>query len=88
MNNIDTTGEFKFTISVAAESALDFLDFQINKIRVDVYIKPTNSFTYVLLSTCCRKRNKNNIIESIALRPRRICDSDVNFAMLSDKYQN
>ena len=27
MNSIDTTGKFKFTISVAAESALDFLDF-------------------------------------------------------------
>ena len=66
MNSIDTTGKIKFTMSVANESVLEFLDFSLhinkqNKIYVDLYAKPTNSFTYVLPSTCYPKRNINSI---------------------------
>ena len=43
-------------MSVANQSILEFLDLSLhineqNKICVDVYAKPTNSFTYVLPST-------------------------------------
>ena len=58
-----------------------------NKIFVDVYAKPMNSFTYVLPSTCYPERNINNISKSIALRLRRICYSDQKFDMHSDEYQ-
>ena len=80
-------------MSVANQSTLEFLDLSLhineqNKICVDVYAKPTNSFTYVLPSTCYPKRNINNIPKSIALRLRRICDSDEKFDMHSDEYQN
>ena len=47
-----------------------------NKICVDVYAKSTNSFTYVLPSTCYPKRNTNSIPKSIALKLKRTCDSD------------
>ena len=61
MNNVDTTGRIKFTMSVANESVLEFLDLRLHidehkKICVDVFAKPANSFTYVLPSTCYPKK--------------------------------
>ena len=91
MNSIDTYGNIKFTMSVANASALEFFDLHINeqnKICDDVYVKPTNSFTYVLPSTCYPKRNINNIPKSITLRLRRICDSDEKLDIRRDEYQN
>ena len=93
MNSIDTSVKIKFTMSVANQSTLEFLDLSLhineqNKIYVDVYAKPTNSFTYVLPSTCYPKSNINNIPKSITLRLRRICDSDEKFDIRSDEYQN
>ena len=93
MNSIDTSGKIKFTMSVVNQSTLEFLDLSLhingkNKICVDVYAKPTNSFTYVLPSTCYPKRNINNIPKSIVLRLRLICDSDEKFDIRSDEYQN
>ena len=82
MNSIDTSGKIKFTMSIANNnSILEFLDLSLhinehNKICVDVYAKPTNSFTYVLPSTCYRKRSINIVPKGITLRLRRICDSD------------
>ena len=43
---------------------------------------------YVLPSTCYSKRNINNIPKSIALKLRRICDSDEKLDKCSDEYQN
>ena len=54
MNSIGRFGKIKFTMSIANNnSVLEFLDLSLhinehNKIYVDVYAKPTNSFTYVL----------------------------------------
>ena len=59
-----------------------------NKITVDVYSKPTNSFTYVDPKTCYPSRNINKIPEVIALRLRRICDSDEKYEKRSNEYQN
>ena len=62
MNSTDTSGKIKIsvTISVANESVLEFLDLSLrineqNKIWVDVCAEPSNSFTYVLPSTCYPK---------------------------------
>ena len=93
MNNIDTSGKIEFTMSVANQSTLEFLDLRLhineqNKICVDIYAKPINSFTYVLPSTWYPERNINDIPKSIALRLRRICDSDEKFDMRSDQDQN
>ena len=93
MNNVDTTGKIKFTMSVANGSILEFLDLRLhinenNKICVDVFAKPTNSFTYVLPSTCYPKKNIDNVPKGIALRLRRICDSDEKFDIRSFEYQN
>ena len=51
-------------------------------------MKPTNSFTYVLPSTCYPKKNINNVPKGIALRLRRICDTDEKFDIRSSEYQN
>ena len=72
VNSIEISGKIRSTMSVAKDSALEFLDLSLhinehNKICVDVYAKPTNSFTYVLLSTCYPKKNINNISKGIAL---------------------
>ena len=73
---------FALHMSVANNSSiLEFLDLSLqinedNKICVDVYAKPTNSFTYVLPSTCYPKKSINKVPQKIALRLRTMCDSD------------
>ena len=55
------------------EKGLEFLD-----LAVDVFAKPTNSFTYAKPSTCYPRTNINNVPRGIALRLRRIRDTDEN----------
>ena len=94
MNSIDTSGKIKFTMSIANNnSILEFLDLILhinehNKICVDVYAKPTNSFIYVLPSTYYPKKSINKIPKGTALGLRRVCDSDENFDIRSSEYQN
>ena len=94
MNSIDTSGKIKFTMSITNNnSVLEFLDLRLhinedNKICVDVYAKPTNSFTYVLPSTCYSKKTINKVSKGITLRLRRICDSYEKFDIRSSEYRN
>ena len=92
LNRIDKTGKIKFTMQIADDNSLEFLDLKLKleggKISVDVYSKPTNSFTYVLPSTCYPKRSINNVPRGIALRLKRICDSEEKFAARSNEYKN
>ena len=71
---------------------MEFLDFKLKfaegKIRVDVYAKPTNSFSYTSPNTCYPKNNICNIPKGIALRLRRICDDDETYDKRSSEYQN
>ena len=53
-----------------------------------MYSKPTNSFTYVLPSTCYQRKNINIVPRGIALSIRRICDNDEIFAARSKEYGN
>ena len=83
LSNIDKTRKIQFIMQVAMDDGLEFLDLKLKmvngKISVDVFSKPTNSFTYVLSSTCCPNRNIKNVPKGIALRMRRICDSDEKY---------
>ena len=67
-------------MQAAGDDGLKFLDLKLKmvngKISVDVLSKPINSFTYVLSSTCYPNRNIKNVPKNIAVRLRRICDSD------------
>ena len=93
LNNIDETGKIKFTMQIADEvNGLEFLDLKIKclkgKLSVDVYSKPTNSFTYVLPSTCYPMKNINKVPQGIALRLRRICDTTEKYESRADEYKN
>ena len=59
-----------------------------NKITIDVFSKPTNSFTYVMPSACYASSNINNVPRGIALKLKRICDSDEKFTVRSNEYKN
>ena len=55
-----------------------------------IFAKATNSFTYVVPSTCFPKTNIENIskgIKGIALHLRRTYDSDSKFEKRSAEYQ-
>ena len=71
---------------------LEFLDLKLKwengKITVVVHSKPTNSFTYVFPTTFYPRKSINNIPHGIALRIRRICDSDEKFKHRSEEYKN
>ena len=73
-------------------NGLEFLDLKIkclkDKLSVDVYSKPTNSFTYVLPSTCYPMKNINKVPQGIALRLRRICDTTEKYESRADEYKN
>ena len=64
------------------------LDKESKQISVDAFAKDTESFTYVLPSMCFPKNNLESIPKGVALRLRRICDSDEKFEKHSAEYQN
>ena len=92
LNTMDKTGKIKFTMEIASDTGLEFLDLKLKisegKIRVDVFAKSTNRFSYTTPNTCYPKNNKFNIPRGIALRLRRICDNDETFKKRSSEYQN
>ena len=80
IDNTERTKKIQFTMEVAKD-VLEFLDLKLKfdkykRISVDILVKATNSFTYVLPSTSI-----------VALRLRRICDSDDKFEERSVQYQ-
>ena len=83
LNKIDKTGKIQFTMQAAGDDGLEFLDLKLRmvngKISVNVFSKPTNSFTYVLPSTSYPNRNIRNIPKDTVIRLRRICDSDEKY---------
>ena len=93
LNTIDASGKIRFTMETETENGLEFLDLRLklkgcNKITVDVYSKPTNSFTYVDPKTCYPSRNIHKIPEGITLRLRRTFDPDEKYKKRSIEYQN
>ena len=92
MNNIASTKKIQFNMEVAKD-ILKFLNLRLKidkvskLISADIFCKATSSFTYVLPSTCFPKTNIENIPKGVALRLRRICDSDSKFWKCSAEYQ-
>ena len=79
--------QVRFTMKTEKENDLEFSNLTL-KFTVDVYSKPTNSFTYVDPKTCYPSRNTKKILEGIALKLRRICDLDGKCEKRSNEYQN
>ena len=93
MNNTDQSKKIQFTTEVA-KGSLKFLDLEpiydkmSKNLSVDVFSKATNSFAYVFPNICFPKSNIENIPKGVALRLRRICDSDNKFEKRSKEYKN
>ena len=83
LNTMDKTSKIKITMEIAGDTGLEFLDLKLKpnkgEIRVDVYAKFTNSFSYTTHNTCYLKNNICNIPRGITLRVRIICDNDETF---------
>ena len=92
LNQIDSTGKIKLTMQVQDEDGMGFLDLKLklenSKITVDVFAKPTKSFTYVLPTSCYHRKSISNIPRGIAIRLTRICDTDEKFHSRSIEYKN
>ena len=74
-------------------NGLEFLDLKLKineniKKAVYVFSKATNSFIYVMPSTCYPSNNINNIPRGIASRVKRVCDSDQKFTVRRNEYKN
>ena len=70
-------------MQAARDDGLEILDLKLKmvngKISIDIFSKPTESFTYVLPSPYYPDRNIKNVPKGIALRLTRICDSDEKY---------
>ena len=82
LNSMDKTNKTNFTMEntkYKKKSGLEFLNLKLKtiegKIRVEIFVKFINSFSYTILNTC----NICNIPKAIVLRLRRICDADLTF---------
>ena len=73
------------------EKGLQFLDLKIKcvegKLSVDVFAKPTKSFTYVKSFTCYPHKNINNVLRRIGLRLHRIYETDGKFESRANEYK-
>ena len=80
-------------LSCPTNSALEILDlillFKVTskQILVGAFSKPTNSFTYIMLAACLPQRNNKKAKEGVDLRLRQIRDTDSQFKIRSNKYQ-
>ena len=58
---MDTADKIKFTMEITSETGLEFLDLKMKiaegKIRVDAYVKPSNSFSCTSPNTCYSKKH-------------------------------
>ena len=91
LNSVDEAGKIKFTMEIAhQEKSWEFLDLTTKcvegKLSVDVFAKPNNSFTYLKPSTYYPRENINNVPCGIALRLRRIYDTD-KFESRANEYK-
>ena len=81
INNIDRSKKIQFTREVV-EDVLEFLDLkrtfdkEFKRISVGIITKATNTFPYVLSSTCFPKKSIVNVPKGVGLRLRRTCESD------------
>ena len=61
LNTMDKTGKIKFTMEIAGDTGLEILDLNLKidegKVRVDVFPKSTNSFSYTTPNYCYPKHN-------------------------------
>ena len=61
LNGMETIGKMKVAMEITGENGLKFLDLKMKiaegKIRVDAYVKPSNSFSCTSPNTCYSKKH-------------------------------
>ena len=93
MNSKGSSKKVQFHASCPTDNVLELLELTLSfdvtskQILVDVFSKPTNSFTYVMPSTCFPRRNIEKVPNSVTLKLRRICDTDSKFKIRNNEYQ-
>ena len=64
LNTMDKTGKIKFTMEIAGDTGLEFLDLKLKinegNTRDDVYAKSTESFSYTAPNSCYPRNNVRN----------------------------
>ena len=92
LNQIDSTGKIKFIMQVKDEDGIEILVLKLrlenSTIPVGAFAKTTNSLLYMLPTGCYPRKCLINIPRGIAVRLRRICDTDENFNSRSIGYKN
>ena len=63
-------------------------NYKIVRLQKMFFAKPTNSFTYVSPTSCYLRKSLNNVPRGIALRLRRICNTDEKFNSRPIEYKN
>ena len=92
LNNVDEARKITFAMEIAGqEKGLEILDigtkFVDGKLSLDDSTKPTNVFTYVISSTCCRRKNIKDAPRGNALSLRRICNTDEKLKSHANEYK-
>ena len=82
----------KLTMEIAdQEKGLEFVDLTIKRVKgklsADIFVKTSNSFAYVKPSTYYQRKNSDKLPNGIALRLRRICDTDEKLESLANEYK-
>ena len=90
--NLLTHGFFKnLVLNEVCSEVVNFLDLNVsidkltNKINFSLYIKPTNTFSYLLSTSNHPNFVFDNIPKGILIRIKRICTSLVDFLYFSNK---
>ncbi len=79
------------TLNEVCNDEVNFLDLKIsidkvtNRIKFSVYLKPTNTFSYLLSSSNHPKFIFNNIPKGILIRYKRICSDNNNFLKIASE---
>ena len=76
-------------LNIVQDEKVNFLDlniefdFLVSKLKFSLYLKPTNSFSYLLPSSNHPKHIFTNVPKSLFLRIRRICSSYIDYQFYS-----
>ena len=83
LNNIDPNIKFQKPLDYSSET-VNFLDVRVTKIgeklKTDLYTKPTDTHQFLEFSSCHPFHTKRSIPYSQAIRLRRICSEDRDFS--------
>ena len=85
---------FGLKLNITSHNLVNFLDLNIslntitNKLEFSLYIKPTQTFSYLLNESCHPNFIFKNIPKSLFFRIRRICSSIIDYYFFARKFHS